>query len=91
MYLDETWVNQNHTSNYIWQNFDHSEGFQVPTGKGSRFIICHASSGTFGFVKDSTLVFHCTSDSFEDYHFQRNSDIFKKCFIFNEKNNDFIK
>jgi len=49
VYLDETWVNQNH----IWQDSDNSEGFKVPTGKGSRLIICHAGSGSFGFVQNS--------------------------------------
>lgn len=32
VYLDETWVNQNHTRNHIWQDSDNSEGFKVPTG-----------------------------------------------------------
>lgn len=48
IYLDETWVNQNHTRGYIWQNEDNSEGLKVPTGKGSRLIICHAGSSSFG-------------------------------------------
>jgi len=50
VYLDETWVNQNHTRGYIWQNEQNSEGLKVPTGKGSRLIICHAGSSSFGFV-----------------------------------------
>lgn len=70
VYLDETWVNQNHT-----------EGFKVPTGKGSRLIICHAGSGSFGFVKNSKLVFRCTSSVSEDYHSQMNSEVFKEWFI----------
>jgi len=31
IYLDETWVNQNHTKGYIWQNEFNSEGLKVPT------------------------------------------------------------
>jgi len=27
IYLDETWVNQNHSRNHIWQNDMNSEGF----------------------------------------------------------------
>jgi len=53
----------------------------VPTGKSSRLIFCHDGSGSFGFVKDSKLVFRCTSGSSANYHSQMNSDIFKKWFI----------
>jgi len=74
-------VNQYHTRNYIWQNSDSSEVFKVLKDNGSRLIICHAGSGSFGFVKDSKLVFRCTSGSSADYHSQMNSDIFKKWFI----------
>ncbi len=49
-YLDETWLNQNHTNAYCWQNADSSGGFRVPTGKGERLIICHAGSAKTGFV-----------------------------------------
>jgi len=34
IYIDETWVNQNHSKNYIWQNEEETEGLKVPTGKG---------------------------------------------------------
>ncbi|KAF0722832.1 Uncharacterized protein FWK35_00037672, partial [Aphis craccivora] len=81
VYLDETWVNQNHTRNHIWQDSDNSEGFKVPTGKGGRLIICHAGSESFGFVKNSELVFRCTSSISEDYHSQMNSEVFKEWFI----------
>lgn len=81
VYLDETWVNQNHTRNHIWQDSDNSEGFKVPTGKGGRLIICHAGSESFGFVKNSKLVFRCTSSISEDYHSQMNSEVFKEWFI----------
>lgn len=36
IYLDETWVNQNHSRNYTWQNELNSEGFRVPICKGGR-------------------------------------------------------
>jgi len=44
IYLDETWVNQNYTKGYIWQNELNSEGLKVPTGKRSRLITCHTGS-----------------------------------------------
>ncbi|CAH1726144.1 unnamed protein product [Aphis gossypii] len=81
VYLDETWVNQNHTRGYIWQNEQNSEGLKVPTGKGSRLIICHAGSSSFGFVAGSKLVFRCQSGTSVDYHTQMNSAIFKEWFI----------
>jgi len=31
VYLDETWVNQNHTQGYIWQNPENTEGLKVGT------------------------------------------------------------
>lgn len=39
VYLDETWVNQNHSRSHIWQNEENTEGFKVPTGKGGRLIV----------------------------------------------------
>ncbi|KAF0694083.1 DDE 3 domain-containing protein, partial [Aphis craccivora] len=78
VYLDETWVNQNHTRGYIWQNSDNTEGLKVPIGKGGRLIVCHAGSPLFGFVKNSKLVFRCKSSSSEDYHSQMNATVFEK-------------
>ncbi|KAL4121281.1 hypothetical protein QTP88_013826 [Uroleucon formosanum] len=81
VYLDETWVNQNHTQGYIWQNPENTEGLKVPIGKGARLIVCHAGSPSFGFVNNSKLVFRCKSGSTEDYHSQMNADIFEKWFV----------
>jgi len=81
VYLDETWVNQNHTRGYIWQNSDNTEGLKVPIGKGGRLIVCHAGSPSFGFVQNSKLVFRCKSGSSLDYHSQMNATVFEKWFI----------
>lgn len=81
VYVDETWVNQNHTRGTIWQNPENTEGLKVPTGKGNRIIICQAGSSAFGFVKGAKLIFPCKSGSNIDYHSQMNSTIFKKWFI----------
>jgi len=81
VYLDETWVNQNHTRGRIWQNQENTEGLKVPTGKGSRLIICHAGSPSFGFVKDSKLIFRCNSGNNKDYHSQMNATIFEKWYL----------
>jgi len=81
VYLDETWVNQNHTRGYIWQNHENTEGLKVPTGKGSRLIICHAGSPSFGFVKDAKLIFRCNSGNTKDYHSQMNATIFENWYL----------
>lgn len=51
IYLDETWVNQNHSRSYIWQNNEGIEGLKVPIGKGGRLIITHAGSSRYGFIE----------------------------------------
>jgi len=80
--LDETWVNQNHSRGQIWQNAQSTEGLKVPTGKGSRLLICHAGSSKFGFVDGSKLVSRCKSSLTQsDYHTQMNAAIFKGWFI----------
>ncbi|KAL4090822.1 hypothetical protein QTP88_025592 [Uroleucon formosanum] len=81
VYLDETWVNQNHTRGRIWQNHENTEGLKVPTGKDSRLIICHAGSPSFSFVKYSKLIVRCNSGNNRDYHSQMNATIFKKLFL----------
>jgi len=78
VYLDETWVNQNHSRGIILQNSENSEGLKVSTGKSSRIIICHAGSSAFGFVKGAKFIFRCKSGVNIDYHTQMNSIIFKK-------------
>lgn len=41
VYIDKTWVNQNHSRSMICQNEYGIERLKVPTGKGCRFIVCH--------------------------------------------------
>lgn len=79
IYLDETWVNQNHSRNHIWQNELDREGFRVPIGKGGRLIVCHAGAAKFGFISGSKLIFRSKNDG--DYHSQMNSQIFHDWFI----------
>lgn len=81
VYLDETWVNQNHSRSYIWQNIEGTEGLKVPTGKGCRLIITHAGSSSFGFIEGSKLVFKCKAGNSTDYHSSMDADVFKTWFI----------
>jgi len=81
IYLGETWADQIHSRGTILQNSENSKGLKVPTGKGSRIIICHAGSSAFGFVRGAKLIIRCKSEANIDHHTQMNSTIFKKWFI----------
>jgi hypothetical protein len=35
VYLDETWVNQNHATEYMWLPVDGSDAPKIPSGKGN--------------------------------------------------------
>ncbi|KAE9543577.1 hypothetical protein AGLY_002377 [Aphis glycines] len=81
VYIDETWVNQNHSRSLIWQNERSTEGLKVPTGKGGRLIVCHAGCARYGFIQGSKLVFRSNTGNTADYHSQMNAEIFQKWFI----------
>jgi hypothetical protein len=34
VYFDETWVNQNHATDYMWLPVDGSDASKIPSGKG---------------------------------------------------------
>jgi hypothetical protein len=42
VYMDETWVNQNHCTDYKWLPNDGSDAPKIPSGKGKRLIVLHA-------------------------------------------------
>ncbi|GBM40677.1 hypothetical protein AVEN_159653-1 [Araneus ventricosus] len=79
IYLNETWVNVNHSPKFIWQSSPSQRGLKVPLGKGSRLIICHAGSANQGFIPAVQLVFQ--SKSTVDYHEEMKSKVFKKWFL----------
>lgn len=81
VYLDETWVCQNHTKQYIWQDSKNNGGLKVPTGRGTRLIISHAGSASTGFIPDAKLVFRGGKKSgHSDYHTEMNGALFKDWF-----------
>ncbi|GBN79628.1 hypothetical protein AVEN_125811-1 [Araneus ventricosus] len=79
IYLDDTWVNANHSPKFTWYSSISQGGLKVPLGKGSRLIICHAESADQGFFPSAQLVFK--SKSTVDYHEEMKSAIFKKWFL----------
>ena len=78
VYLDESYVNKNHSNDFIWYSDEDGPWVQKPTGKGERLIIINAITKS-GWVSGSKLVFKSTRKT-GDYHGQMNLDLFKKWF-----------
>lgn len=78
IYLDETYVNKNHSNDFIWYYGEDGPWVQKPTGKGERLIIINAITKN-GWVPGAKLVFKSTRKT-GDYHGQMNWDLFKKWF-----------
>lgn len=87
-YLDETWVNEGHTTSKAWcDNFVKtpkqaflsglSTGIKSAVNKGKRLIVVHIGSED-GFVDGGLLVFK--SKKYDDYHNEMNGDVFKNWF-----------
>lgn len=80
VYLDETWVNQNHSRSVAWQHNTNMVGPKIPIGKGGRLIVVHAGCAKYGFIPNSKLVFRSNTGNSTDYHSQMNSELFKSWF-----------
>ncbi|MCK5266840.1 MAG: hypothetical protein KAR07_01615, partial [Spirochaetes bacterium] len=78
IYLDESYVNKNHSNDFIWYYGEDGPWVQKPTGNGERFIILNAIAHS-GWISGSKLVFKSTRKT-GDYHGQMNWDLFKKWF-----------
>ena len=78
VYLDESYVNKNHSNDFIWYSGEDGPWVQKPTGKGERLIIVNAISET-GWVPKAKLVFKSTQKT-GDYHGQMNWDLFSTWF-----------
>ena len=76
IYLDESYVNKNHSNDFIWYSDDEGPWVQKPTGKGERLIIINAMSCR-GWVKGAKLVFQAKRKT-GDYHGQMNAQLFQK-------------
>jgi transposase len=79
VYLDESYVNKNHSNDLIWYSREDGPWVQKPTGNGERFIIMNAITKN-GWVPDAKVVFKSTKKT-GDYHGQMNGEIFNKWFI----------
>ncbi|EDN68744.1 transposase [Beggiatoa sp. PS] len=76
--LTESYVNKNHSNDFIWYSFDSEPWVQKPSGKGERLVIVNAISSS-GWVNGAKLVFQATRKT-GDYHGQMNASLFQKWF-----------
>ena len=73
IYLDKTWLNQRHTLEKCWLDYDGLGGLRIPSGKGKRLIVLHAGWEK-GWILEAELVFVGEKDS-GDYHKEMNIHI----------------
>lgn len=78
IYLDESYVNKNHSNDFIWYYGEDGPWVQKPTGKGERLIIMNAINSK-GWIPGAKLVFKSTRKT-GDYHGQMNCELFTKWF-----------
>lgn len=78
VYLDESYVNKNHSNDFVWYSDDDGPLIQKPTGKGERLIIMNAITKN-GWVPDAKVTFKSTRKT-GDYHGQMNQTMFTKWF-----------
>lgn len=78
VYLDESYVNKNHSNDFIWYSREDGPWVQKPTGNGDRFVIMNAITKD-GWVPNAKVIFKSTKKT-GDYHGQMTWEIFKKWF-----------
>jgi len=79
VYLDESYVNVNHSSERTWYFAEEGPWVKKPSGKGPRLILVHAMTAA-GWVSGAKLVFQAKKRT-GDYHGQMNFDNFHKWFV----------
>jgi transposase len=78
VYLDESYINKNHSYDFTWYVEEDGPWVQKPTGKGERLIIMNAITKD-GWVPGAQNVFKSTRKT-GDYHGQMNTRQFQKWF-----------
>lgn len=79
VYLDESYINKNHSNDFVWYSNEDGPWIQKPTGKGERLIIMNAITDR-GWVTGARVVFK-SSRKTGDYHGQMNAELFRKWFV----------
>lgn len=78
VYLDETYINKNHSGQFTWYLEEDGPWVNKPSGKGPRVIVVHAIT-VDGWVENAQLVFDANKRT-GDYHGQMNWENFSKWF-----------
>ncbi len=78
VYLDESYINKNHSKDQTWYFEEDGIILGKPTGKGDRLIIVNAITKD-GWVPNAKLVFKASKKT-GDYHSNMNRDTFSKWF-----------
>ena len=78
VYIDESYVNKNHSTDFTWYVEEDGPWIQKPTGKGERLIIMNAITKD-GWVPGAKNVFKSTRKT-GDYHGQMNAEQFQRWF-----------
>lgn len=78
VYLDESYINKNHSRDATWYFSGDGSIISKPTGKGERLIIVNAIDKD-GWIPNAKLVFQASKKS-DDYHSNMNWNVFKKWF-----------
>lgn len=78
VYLDETFINKNHSQLKTWYAEEDGPWVNKPSGVGPRFIIAHAITRN-GWVNEAQLCFEAKKRT-GDYHGQMNWENFSKWF-----------
>jgi len=78
VYLDETYINKNHSDQFTWYLEEDGPWVNKPSGKGPRVIVVHAITVN-GWVDNAQLVFDANRRT-GDYHGQMNWGNFSKWF-----------
>lgn len=79
VYLDESYINKNHSNDFVWYSSDDGPWIHKPTGNGERLIIVNAITKD-GWVPNAKLIFKSNRKT-GDYHGQMNGDVFKEWFL----------
>lgn len=78
VYLDETYINKNHSNQFTWYLKEDGPWVNKPSGKGPRVIVVHAITEK-GWVENAQLIFDANKRT-GDYHGQMNWENFSKWF-----------
>jgi transposase len=79
VYVDETYINKNHSSRFTWFLEEDGPWVHKPAGVGPRLIVVHAMTKD-GWVDGAERVFEAKKRT-GDYHGQMNWDNFSKWFL----------